>query len=365
MAFESILITGGAGFVGSSLAVRFKSLFPAVTVTAFDNLHRRGSELNLPRLQAAGVRFQHGDIRCREDSEQLDDFDVLIDCAAEPSVQAGVGSSPRYVLNNNLVGTMHCLEAARLRKARFVLLSTSRVYPIDALNRLACCETPSRFRWIENYEVPGFSPQGIAEAFPLEGARSFYGASKLASELLLQEYVFGCGMQAVVNRCGILSGPWQMGKVDQGVITLWVANHYFGRPLRYIGYGGQGKQVRDLLHVDDLFDLLVAQLQTASVWDGRIYNIGGGETVSLSLRELTELCAEETGQRVPVAAVPETSSVDLRIYLSDARKAAAELGWRPSRNAQTIVRDIHRWIDEHRTSLESILVPSPSGKGPR
>ena len=89
MAFESILITGGAGFVGSSLAIRFKSLFPKVTVTALDNLHRRGSELNLPRLQEAGVRFRHGDIRCPEDLEQLADFDLLIDCAAEPSVQAG------------------------------------------------------------------------------------------------------------------------------------------------------------------------------------------------------------------------------------------------------------------------------------
>jgi CDP-paratose 2-epimerase len=355
MAFESILITGGAGFVGSSLAIRFKGLFPQATVTAFDNLHRRGSELNLPRLQEAGIRFRHGDIRSTEDIEQLDDFDVLIDCAAEPSVQAGVGESPRYVLNNNLVGTIHCLEAARVRKARFVLLSTSRVYPMAALNRLPFVEDQTRFRWDEAGSLPGFSRQGVAEDFPLAGARSFYGASKLASELLLQEYVFGTGMQAVVNRCGILAGPWQMGKVDQGVITLWVAHHYFQRPLRYTGYGGSGKQVRDLLHVDDLFDLLVIQLRTPSVWDGRTYNIGGGSDISVSLCELTELCAAETGRRLSIAGTAETSSVDLRIYLSDCRKAANELGWRPSRNAQTIVRDIHHWIDENRACLEKIL----------
>ena len=358
MAFESILITGGAGFVGSSLAIRFKSLFPAVTLTAFDNLHRRGSELNVPRLQEAGVRFHHGDIRCAEDFEHVDDFDVLIDCAAEPSVQAGVGESPRYVLNNNLVGTIHCLEAARVRKARFVLLSTSRVYPMEALNRLPYREEETRFRWNAAGALPGFSEQGIAETFPLTGARSFYGASKLASELLLQEYVYGTQMQAVINRCGILAGPWQMGKVDQGVITLWVAHHYFGQPLRYMGYGGSGKQVRDLLHVDDLFDLLVVQLQTPSVWDGRIYNIGGGNEVSTSLCELTELCAAETGCRLSIGQVPETSSVDLRIYVSDTRKAVADLAWRPSRNVQTIVRDIHRWIDENRTCLEKILCKS-------
>ncbi len=355
MAFESILITGGAGFVGSSLALRFKGLFPQVAVTAFDNLHRRGSELNLPRLQEAGIRFRHGDIRCTEDIEQLPDFDVLIDCAAEPSVQAGVGQSPRYVLNNNLVGTIHCLEAARVRKARFVLLSTSRVYPIEALNRLPIVEEETRFRWDAGGALPGFSQHGIGETFPLDGARSFYGASKLASELLLQEYVFGTQMQAVINRCGILAGPWQMGKVDQGVITLWVANHYFGRPLRYIGFGGQGKQVRDVLHVDDLFDLLILQLESPAVWDGRVYNIGGGLPVSVSLQELTELCAAATGRRVPIEPAPKTHSVDLRIYLSDCRKAAAELGWRPSRTPQQIVGEIRDWIEAHHDKLATIL----------
>ena len=341
--------------MGSSLAIRFKSLFPKVAVTALDNLHRRGSELNLSRLQEAGVRFRHGDIRCTEDLEHLPDFDLLIDCAAEPSVQAGVGESPRYVLNNNLVGTIHCLEAARRAKARFVLLSTSRVYPIEALNRLPFVEDETRFRWHDDGCQPGFSQQGISENFPLAGARSFYGASKLASELLLQEYVFGTEMPAVINRCGILAGPWQMGKVDQGVITLWVAHHCFGKPLRYMGFGGSGKQVRDVLHVDDLFDLLVVQLQTPAVWDGRIYNIGGGNEVSVSLGELSELCAAETGRRLSIARAPETSSVDLRIYVSDCRKAQRELDWRPVRGVESIVRDIRDWIEAHRERLAPIL----------
>ncbi len=355
MKSESILITGGAGFVGSSLALRFKQLLPATAVTAFDNLHRRGSELNVSRLQEAGVKFQHGDIRCTEDYESLGDFDLLIDCAAEPSVQAGVGGSPKYVLNNNLVGTMHCLEAARLRNARFVLLSTSRVYPMCTLNGLQWREEPDRFRWSGKDDLPGYSPRGIAEEFPLDGARSFYGASKLACELLLQEYVYGTGMKAIINRCGVLAGPWQMGKVDQGVVTLWVASHYFHKSLRYVGYGGTGKQARDVLHVDDLFDLLVAQLRTPEVWDGRIYNIGGGNEVSVSLKELTEMCAAETGNSVSITPVPDTSSVDLRIYISDCRKAQNELSWRPSRSPQTIVRDIHRWLDDNRAKLEKIF----------
>jgi CDP-paratose 2-epimerase len=358
MDLQNVLITGGAGFVGSSLAIRFRQLFPAVMVTAFDNLHRRGSELNVRRLQEAGVKFLHGDIRCEEDYEQLDDFDLLIDCAAEPSARAGVGGSPRYVLNNNLLGTMHCLEAARARNARFLLLSTSRVYPMSALSGLEWREEESRFRWVGEEGLPGYSAWGIAEEFPLDGARSFYGASKLCSELLLQEYVYGTGMRALINRCGVLAGPWQMGKVDQGVVALWVASHYFQKPLRYVGYGGSGKQVRDILHIDDLFELLVAQLRKPEVWDGRIYNIGGGNEVSVSLKELTELCAAETRRRIPITAVAETSSVDLRIYISDSQKAATELGWRPTRSPQTIVRDIHHWLGENRRELKRVLCPT-------
>ena len=355
MPFQSVLITGGAGFVGSSLALRFRQAFPDAAVLAFDNLHRRGSELNVPRLRAAGVQFHHGDIRCAEDFEVLPAFDLLVDCAAEPSVQAGTDGSPRYVLNNNLVGTIQSLEAARLRQARFMLLSTSRVYPIAALNALPFQEDASRFRWNAAGDVPGFSEHGIAESFPLDGPRSFYGASKLASEMLVQEYVYNAGMRAIINRCGILAGPWQMGKVDQGVVTLWIARHYFQKPLKYIGYGGQGKQVRDLLHIDDLFDLLALQLQSPAAWDGRVYNIGGGGPISLSLRELTNLCESATGRRISIASVPQTSNVDLRIYVSDTRKAARDFGWRPVRSAEQIVRDIHDWIHEHQGELATIL----------
>jgi CDP-paratose 2-epimerase len=358
MVFDKILITGGAGFVGSSLAIRFKSAFPGIRVMAMDNLHRRGSELNLPRLRGAGVEFHHGDVRCPEDLEVLPTFDLLIDCAAEPSVQAGVGGSPQYVLNNNLVGTIHCLEAARVRRAAFLLISTSRVYPIAALNALPFREENTRFCWDGGCGVPGCSPEGIAETFPLAGARSYYGASKLAAELLVQEYVYNAGMPALIDRCGILAGPWQMGKVDQGVVTLWVAHHYFERPLRYIGFGGQGKQVRDLLHVDDLFELLVLQMRSTAGWDGRVYNVGGGLPVSASLRELTELCESATGRRIPISSAPETSDVDLRIYLTDARKAMAEFGWRPTRSVAQIVGDIADWIGMHRNELCEILAPA-------
>jgi CDP-paratose 2-epimerase len=355
MPFESILITGGAGFVGSNLALFFRQAQPGVQVAALDNLKRRGSDLNVPRLLAAGVAFTHGDIRCAEDLDALSEFDLLIDCSAEPSVQAGVGGSPLYVLNTNLTGTVNCLELARRRGAALLFLSTSRVYPIAALNGLPFEETETRFRWAGRTGTIGFSEHGIAEDFPLAGARSFYGASKLACEQLVQEYVYNYGMRALVNRCGILTGPWQMGKVDQGVVTLWVACHYYQKPLRYTGFGGQGKQVRDLLHVADLFDLLLKQMRTPDSWDGRVYNVGGGPEVSVSLLELTALCQKVTGRCVPIATVPETAPVDLRIFLTDARKVQRDFTWRPARSAEQVVRDIHQWIDGHADALRPIL----------
>jgi CDP-paratose 2-epimerase len=357
MRFNRILITGGAGFVGANLAVRFKQGFPNVAVWAFDNLKRRGSELNLPRLQEAGVHFLHGDIRCVEDIDDWPAFDLLIDCSAEPSVQAGIDGSPLPVLQHNLVGTLNCMEAARRHQAAFLFLSTSRVYPIGRINGLSYQEDATRFSWTVAEAVPGLSREGIAETFPLDGPRSLYGATKLSAELLLQEYAYTYRLPVIINRCGVLTGPWQMGKVDQGVVTLWVARHVFGTPLQYIGFGGTGKQVRDMLHVADLFDLVVRQAAVPSTWDGRVYNVGGGCAVSTSLRELTEVCQQVTGRRVPVRAEPATSPVDIRVYITDSRSVGEQFGWAPRRTVSTIVEDISRWVNDHREQLRPIFNP--------
>jgi CDP-paratose 2-epimerase len=355
MQFKHLLITGGAGFVGANLALNFRRHYPDLKVTAFDNLKRRGGELNLPRLKSAGVEFVHGDVRSPADLAELPPFDLFLDCAAEPSVQAGLHGSPTGVLETNLVGSLHSFEAARRHGAAILLLSTSRVYPIASLNGLPFEETATRFRWTDSGNVAGFSDAGIAENFSTDGPRSYYGASKLASELVLQEYAANHGVPALINRCGILTGPWQMGKVDQGVTALWVARHYFGVGLRYTGYGGTGKQVRDMLHVDDLFELLVKQIGNAGDWRGQVYNVGGGNEVSTSLCELTEICRRATGKTIPIANVPETSPVDLRIYITDARRVRNHYGWKPTRDVPRIVEDIRTWIAANEAQLRPMF----------
>jgi CDP-paratose 2-epimerase len=332
-----------------------RQAFPGLRVTAFDNLRRRGSELNLPRLRRHDVAFVHGDVRCADDVNAWGPFDLLIDCAADPSVQAGLDGSPLPVIENNLIGTVHCMEAARRRNAAMLFLSTSRVYPIDRINALPCREEEHRFVWTEAPGTSGFSEQGIAEDFSLDGPRSLYGATKLAAELLLREYAFSYRMPVLINRCGIIAGPWQMGKVDQGVVTLWVARHVFERPLRYIGFGGQGKQVRDVLHIDDLFSLLSAQLADLSKWDGRAYNVGGGPACGVSLAELTAICQRLSGRQVPITSDPATLPVDLRIYTTDTRRAMADFAWKPQKGVERIVADTLAWTREQEAELQSVL----------
>jgi CDP-paratose 2-epimerase len=351
-----ILISGGAGFVGSSLAVAFKKENPSATLVAVDNLKRRGSELNLALFKRVGVEFVHADIRQQNDLEDLaGNFDVFIEASAEPSVLAGIDGSPSYVLQTNLAGTLNCLEFARKRAQTFVFLSTSRVYSMKPLNEIKLEETPSRFKIADAQSYQGISQNGIAESFPTHLPRSLYGATKLASELIAQEYAHTFGLPIIINRCGVIAGPGQFGKVDQGVFTLWVANHFFQKPLKYIGFGGQGKQVRDLLHPADLFSLIKKQLAGADKCEGEVFNIGGGQEISTSLLELTALCREVTGSEVPIAEEPQTSPVDIPLYISDYGKAARAFDWQPQRSVRTIVEDIARWLRENEAQLKAIF----------
>jgi CDP-paratose 2-epimerase len=352
---STILITGGAGFVGSNLALHLKRAQSRTRIVALDNLKRRGSELNVPRLQAAGVEFVHGDVRNREDLDAAASADLLLECSAEPSVLAGIDSSPDYVVQTNLVGTLNVLEYCRRQHAAMIFLSTSRVYPIDALCRIKLAEAHTRFEIDATQTLPGISARGIDEAFPLAGPRSLYGASKLASELFIDEYGAQYDLPMLINRFGVIAGPWQMGKVDQGVVTLWVARHVFEKPLSYIGFGGTGKQVRDVLHIDDVCELIALQIDRLESLRGQLFNVGGGRPVSVSLAELTELCRRVTGKTIPIAAVAENRAADVPLYVTDNSKIERTLGWMPKRSMQRLIEDVHAWITANEASLRPIL----------
>jgi CDP-paratose 2-epimerase len=350
--YRTILVTGGAGFVGSSLAIRLAADLPSARVFAADNLRRRGSELVLERLRATGVRFLHADVRNPEDLALRGlDVDLLVDCAAEPSILAAYAGDVEYVINTNLMGSVHSLQVARRTGADVLFLSTSRVYPVASLNAIRVEEAETRYRLALEQDLPGVSRCGIAEDFPLLGARSLYGTTKLASELLLHEFAEMYGLRFIVNRCGVIAGPWQMGKVDQGVFTLWAAHHVLRKPLQYVGWGGTGKQVRDILHIDDASDLVARQAADFARFAGGTYNVGGGPDCSLSLLEATEICRRLTGTTVPVDAVSETRRGDVRIYVSDIRRIAGVSGWTPRRTAEETLESIVRWLKDNMSRL--------------
>ncbi|MCG8380463.1 MAG: NAD-dependent epimerase/dehydratase family protein [Proteobacteria bacterium] len=353
--YKHILITGGAGFVGSNLALSWAADTNS-KITCLDNLHRRGSEFSLPRLKERGINFIHGDIRNQSDINSVGQFDLLIECSAEASVHAGYNTSPRYLIDTNLMGTVNCLEAARQYNSDIIYLSTSRVYPIEKLRKLPLERNNDRLIISPDSKGIGWSEKGISTDFSTDGSRSIYGATKLCSELLIEEYRSMYGLRCIVNRCGVISGPWQMGKVDQGFMSLWVARHFYTqKALTYMGFEGEGLQVRDVLHVQDLYDLIRIQTTKFDDLDTFVFNVGGGSKCSVSLKELTALCQEVSGNKIEIKNDIKTRDADIPWYITDNSNVEKITGWYATRTVNQVVEDIFHWIKENSSDLSHIL----------
>jgi CDP-paratose 2-epimerase len=352
---ETILVTGGAGFLGSAIAFRLKAAYPAARIIALDNLRRRGSELNVPRLAARGIEFRHGDVRSPDDLE-IGALDAIVECSAEPSVLAGRDGDARYLLDTNLGGAINCLELARRSAAALLFVSTSRIYPFDRIGALPLAIEGDRFVLDTRVSLPsGVTVEGLSTEFALPGRRTLYGASKLAAELIVQEFADVYDVPALILRFGVIAGPWQMGKLDQGFVALWAARHHAGKPLSYFGYGGNGRQLRDVLHVDDAVDLIARGLSGVGAHRGNVFNAGGGLDRTISLAELTVLCQTLTGRSSIIDRDPATRPGDIPWYVTDNAAVSAAFGWAPSRSVRTIVADVCDWIAGNSRELAAVL----------
>jgi len=261
--------------------------------------------------------FIHGDIRNPEDFFLLarQNIDIIIECSAEPSVVAGLDGNSYYLVNTNLIGLINCLEFCKRVHSDIIFLSTSRVYPYKKINLIPVKENETRFEWTDKNFI-----NGISENFPLSGAKTLYGATKLAGELFIQEYSELFNFQYVINRFGVIAGPWQFGKVDQGVFSLWMLAHYFKKPLKYIGFDGKGKQVRDLLHIYDVCRLIEWEILNIDKVNNEILNAGGGEKISLSLIETTNICEKITGNKITINREYKTDLVTLKFIFQTIQK---------------------------------------------
>ena len=341
--FMKILITGICGFVGSTLARGLEKANQRFEIWGLDNFLREGSQSNLSLLLTQGIQVDEGDIRRPEDLAKIPKVDWVIDCAAEPSVLAGVGGSMSSfdLMDHNLIGTIRMLEFCKTHQAGFILMSTSRVYSISPLASLPVASVSGAFQPTRFLPELGLTALGISEFFPTTPPASLYGTSKRCSELLALEYADAFGFPVWINRCGVLAGKGQFGKANQGIFSFWIRSWREQNPLKYIGFDGQGSQVRDCLHPLDLMPVLLAQLegrQPMDPGDGldpRIYNFGGGPAGSCSLRQLSDWCTKRFGPR-EVGSDPQPRPVDLPWIVLDSRRAQKAWGWKAKTSLEEI-----------------------------
>jgi CDP-paratose 2-epimerase len=336
-----ILITGICGFVGSTLA---RELIAAGhTVTGFDSFIRPGSETNRAPLEKLGAKILTADLRNIAQMDALPAADFVVDAAANPSVLAGVDgkTSSRELVDHNLTGTINILEYCKIHKAGFILLSTSRVYSIPPLAGLATVVRNDALTPDTTKPLPfGLSPAGLDETFATSAPVSLYGATKLASEAMALEYGETFGFPVFVNRCGVLAGAGQFGRADQGIFAYWINAWLRKRPLKYLGFGGLGHQVRDCLHPRDLMPLLEKQFAAPKIAAAdRLANFSGGATSAMSLRQLSDWCAQRFGpQRVVQDGTPRP--FDIGWMVLDHAKATRLWQWKPATPRESILSEI-------------------------
>lgn len=329
-----ILITGGCGFIGSNLGIFLKK--KGFDIFSLDNLFRVGSKLNLQRLKKNKINNYAIDINNFKKVMKLPSFDLVIDCCAEPSVEVSRKSSldAKRVFETNLLGTFNLIQKSIFEKAKIIFLSTSRVYSITTLNKI-----------VKNSEIKSQIKKNflIDETFDTSQPNSLYGLTKLASEMLIKEAHYSNKLNYIINRCGVVAGPWQFGKTDQGFISLWCWNFLNKKKMKYIGFGGHGHQVRDVLHIKDLCEIIYKQIQKFKTINNQTFNISGGQKNSISLNEVSLYLTNLLSTNLKFKKIKKTSIYDIPYYVGSNKKINKFYQWSPKINIKKTIYDVISW----------------------
>lgn len=340
---RSILITGGAGFIGANVADR--ALAAGHHVTILDDMSRPGVHLNLDWL-----RERHGDmfavrtgsvVDARACVDAMADAEVVYHLAGQTAVTTSV-ADPRSDFEANAYGTLNVLEAARLSGHQPIVLyaSTNKVY--GGMEDIATVELPTRHAYRD-------LPNGVSERQPLD-FHSPYGCSKGAGDQYVRDYARIYGLPTVVFRQSCIYGPRQMGVEDQGWLAWFLIALVTGRPVTIYG---DGKQVRDLLYIDDLLDAYDRAIERIDISRGQVYNIGGGPQNAVSIwGELRPLVEEVLGRTVAEPRYEPSRPGDQAIFIADIGRARRELGWQPRVAPLDGIRRMARWVTSHRDLFE-------------
>jgi CDP-paratose 2-epimerase len=322
-----ILITGGCGFVGSNIAIFLKKRLAKSKIDTLDNLSRKGSIINYKRLKKKKINNHKHDVSDFSKIKKLPKYDLIIDCCAEASVEVSKTEVDR-VFDTNLIGTFNLLKKCASDKSNIIFLSSSRVYAINKFEKLE----KNKKKFIPNKNLS------------TDGPKSIYGFTKFSSEELIKEYAYLYKTKYIINRLGVISGPWQFGKQDQGFVSLWIWSHLMKKKLKYIGFGGTGLQVRDVIHIDDVCELIIKQIKSLSSKYNLLLNVGGGKNNAITLKDLTKKCQKITSNLIKFSSVKKTSIYDIPYFVSDNSKVSKLYKWKPNKNIDDIIYDTYFWM---------------------
>jgi CDP-paratose 2-epimerase len=329
---KRVLVTGGCGFIGSHLGAHYLSA--GYEVIAYDNFSRRGAAQNAEWLQAQGdgrLRIVREDVRDFEKiCTAVQGVDVVVHLAAQVAVE-----NPMRDFEINALGGMHVLEAVRTRGSDPIVLyaSTNKVY--GSLEDLPLSDGGTRYQQLEY-------PEGIPEDFPID-LHSPYGCSKGTSDLYMIDYARIYGLRTVVFRQSCIYGPRQLGIEDQGWISHFVISAMLGRPITIYG---DGRQVRDALHILDLIDAFDRAVDRIETCKGEVYNIGGGPDNTLSLLELIGRLETKLGFSIPIS-FDKWRLGDQRVFVSDISKVSRHLGWKPQVPISEGLDELCAWVERN------------------
>ena len=284
------------------------------SIFSIDNLFRKGSNLNEKRLKLNGIKNFKIDISNFNKIKKLPKFDIIIDCCAEPSVNVSIKELDRLIYTN-FIGTLNVLKKCIKDNSKIIFLSSSRVYSIDFLNNLIKAkEIKNRIKIKKLIKFDS----------PITNIKSLYGFTKLASEDLIKEISYKTKLKYIINRCGVVAGPWQFGKVDQGFFSLWIWRH-LNKKLSYNGFGGYGNQVRDVLHIEDLNNLIYLQIKKINKIYNETFLVGGGYKNALSLKDLTSISQKLTNIKIKINKKKKTFVYDIPYFVSSNLKISKKI----------------------------------------
>ena len=338
-----ILITGGCGFVGSNLCIFLKK--KKYKITSLDNLSRKGSKYNLELLNKKKIKNLKIDIQNYKKISKLPKYDLIIDCCAEAAVEVSKNQIDR-VINTNLIGTINILKKVKKDKSKIIFLSSSRINPINEINKILNKNNLNKKISLN---------KSFNENSSIIGPKTIYGVTKLASEMFIEEFSYAFNVKYIINRCAVISGPLQFGKQDQGFVSLWVWKHLMKKKLNYIGYNGLGNQVRDVLHIYDLCELIDLQIKKINYINNTLFTVGGSKRNCISLNELTTICEKISGNTLNISKIKKTSIYDIPYFVTNNSKVTKTYNWKPKRNVFRTVLDTYNWLKEDKSIINKFF----------